>query len=76
MRVIDHLDLDFGLWTQMINFGIADSRVEARLCAHSGRPSLEVIAVVTLPSLVGILLEVAVARSSVESRKNMWACWY
>ena len=73
--VIDYLDLDSRLWAQVINLGVANSRVETRLCAHRGRPSLEVIAVITLPSLMGFLLEVAVPQILVESCKNMWACW-
>jgi hypothetical protein len=77
--VINYLDLDARFWAQMINLGIANSRVEAWLCAYSGRPSLEVTAVVafaviTLPSLVRFLLRAGILQIFVESSKNMWAC--
>jgi hypothetical protein len=74
VRVVDYLDLDSRLWAQMINLGVANSRVEAGLCTHSRRPSLEVIAVVTLPSLVRLMLGTAVSQISVESSKDMWTC--
>jgi hypothetical protein len=31
MRIVDHVDLDLGLGTQMLDFGIANCRVEAWL---------------------------------------------
>jgi hypothetical protein len=55
----------------MINLGITNSRVEAGLCAYSRRPSLEVIAVIALPSLVIFLLRTAIPQMAVESSENI-----
>jgi hypothetical protein len=56
----------------MINLGVANSRIEAGLCAYSRRPSLEVIAVMTLPSLVGVILKATIPQMAVESSENIW----
>lgn len=70
--VIDNLDLDPRFWAQMVNLWVADSGIEAGFCAYSGRPSLEVIAVVALPSRVRVALKAVLPRISVKSFKNLW----
>ena len=77
--VIDDLDLDARLWAQMVDLGVANSRIKARLCAYSGRPSLEVIAVVTfavitLPSLMRILLKMSTPQVAIANSENFWTC--
>ena len=56
----------------MVNLWVADGGIEAGFGAYSGRPSLEVITIATLPSLVRVASQTILPQISVQSSKNMW----